>query len=56
MKTKSAYTKAETEMILCMTRSHDCTPEKCRHCVWLSDKDRIYLQEHGDEPQWEKEN
>lgn len=55
MSERSDYTKAETQMILCMTRERFCTPDKCKKCGWLSDKERQDLQEHGDEPQWIKE-
>jgi hypothetical protein len=53
---KSQYTKAETELIMCMTRSRECTAETCKKCGWLSEETRLYLKEHGDEPQWEKED
>ena len=29
MPNKSMYSPAERNMILCMTRSRECTPEKC---------------------------
>ena len=41
----SEYSPAETTMILCMTRSFDCTPEKCLkpHSCWMRDDVRENL-------------
>lgn len=29
------YSKGEAFMIMCITRSIDCTPDKCKKCGWL---------------------
>jgi len=31
------YSPAETQMIICMTRSIGCTPQQCLKCGWLRD-------------------
>jgi len=35
---ESAYSPAETQMIMCMTRERECTPERCLKCGWLRDE------------------
>lgn len=52
---QSIYTKAETHMILCITRGTKCTPELCKNCGWLKNETKEYLKLYGDEPQWIKE-
>jgi hypothetical protein len=46
---KSEYTYAEANMIMCITRERECTPERCKHCGWLLDERVEFLKEHGDE-------
>ena len=31
----SEYTEAEAFMIMCITRSMECSPSKCKRCGWL---------------------
>ena len=34
----SEYSPAETQMIMCITRERECTPERCLRCGWLRDE------------------
>ncbi len=35
---KSEYSPAETQMIMCITRERECTPENCLKCGWLREE------------------
>lgn len=52
--TKSEYSPAETQMIMCITRGRDCTPERCLKCAYLRDEVREKLR--NNQAQWDKES
>ncbi len=41
---KSNYSPAETQMIMCITRGKECTPERCLRCGWLRDEIKEKLE------------
>ena len=47
----STYSPVETHMIICITRSRDCTPEMCLKCGWLRNEVRQELQK--EQAEWE---
>ena len=40
----SEYSPSETQMIMCITRGKECTPERCLKCGWLRDDTRESLR------------
>jgi len=41
----SESSPAETQMIMCITREIECTPERCLKCGWLRDEVKESLNE-----------
>ncbi len=50
---KSEYSPTETQMIMCITRDRECTPEKCLICGWL--RDEVSESLHKRQAEWETE-
>ena len=40
----SEYSPSETQMIMCITRGKECTPERCLKCGWLRDDTKESLR------------
>ncbi|KKK55752.1 hypothetical protein LCGC14_3071380 [marine sediment metagenome] len=49
---KSDYSPAQTQMILCLTRGHECRWEDCLKCGYLRDEVKEKL--NADQAEWDK--
>lgn len=52
MEEKSDYSPSESQMIMCITRERDCTPEQCLKCGWLRDEIRESI--NASQVEWDK--
>ncbi|KKM70806.1 hypothetical protein LCGC14_1437010 [marine sediment metagenome] len=52
-KFKSEYSPAQTQMIMCMTRGHECRWEDCLKCGYL--RDEVMKKLHERQAEWDKE-
>ena len=53
MEPSDDYSPAESHMIMCITRSRDCTPEQCLMCGWLRDEVKEKL--NARQVEWDKD-